>query len=140
MTGLLGTLAPLSSDLSLISQVLMVVILGVSITRARSKEFIQHGYMILVGMTVKTLTVLMVMLPVARSLVRWGPGVGFISLVWGHITTGVLVLLGGYYLLWVWGLKQPVECLKHKRVMRIVALLWVLDVALGASIYFKLYV
>ena len=49
--GFLGTSAPLQSDLSLIIQVVILVILVFAITRAKKKEYIRHAYLMLLCLT-----------------------------------------------------------------------------------------
>jgi len=138
--GFLGTSALLQSDLSLVVQVVILVFLVFAVTRAKKKEFMRHAYLMLGGMTLTLWNAFIVMVPKARSLVRlWRP-YGLSLLVRVHMTFGVIVLLNGFYLMWVWKLDDPGPCFKQSGRMRIFAGLWVLEVLGGFVIYYLLYV
>ena len=138
--GFLGTSAPLQSDLSLIIQAVILVILVFAITWAKKKEYMRHAYLMLGGLTLTLWNAFIVMVPKARSLVRvWRP-YGLSLLVRVHMTFGVIVFLLGFYLMWVWKLDEPGPCFRKKKEMRFLAGLWVLEVLGGFVIYYLLFV
>ncbi|MCW4049814.1 MAG: hypothetical protein NWE89_08770 [Candidatus Bathyarchaeota archaeon] len=139
MTSFLGTVAPLSSDLSLILQVLVLVTLTVGVFRANSRQFMQHGYVMLGCVVLNTVTVLVVMIPVVRGLIRVVHLYVLSLLVRIHAVVGVVVLALGYYLIWVWRLATPAPCFQQKRKMRALAAAWVLEAVGGIIIYYLLY-
>jgi len=81
-----------------------------------------------------------VMVPKARSLIRMYRPYGLSLLVRIHMTFGVIVLLVGLYLMWVWKLEEPGPCFKQSGKMRKLAGLWVLEALGGFVIYYLLYV
>ncbi len=137
--GFLGTSAPLQSDLSLIVQVITLAVLMYGVTRARKKEYIRHAYLMLGSLTLTLWNAFIVMIPKARSLVRVYRPYGLSILVRIHLTFGVIVLLLGFYLMWVWRLEEPDPCFKQSSKMRKLAGLWVLEVLGGLVIYYLLY-
>jgi len=119
--GFLGTSALLQSDLSLVVQVVILVFLVFAVTRAKKKGYMRHAYLMLGGMTLTLWNAFIVMGPKARSLVRlWRP-YGLSLLVRVHMTFGVIVLLNGFYLMWVWKLDDPGPCFKQRGRMRILS-------------------
>ena len=138
--GFLGTSAPLQSDLSLIVQVITLAVLMFGITRTKKKEYRKHAYLMLGGLTLTLWNAFIVMVPKARSLVRMYRPYGLSILVRIHLTFGVIVLLLGFYLMWVWKLEEPDPCYKQSGKMRVLAGLWILEALSGFVIYYLLYV
>lgn len=138
--GFLGTSAPLQSDLSLIVQVITLVVLMYGVMRVKKKEYIRHAYLMLGSLTLTLWNAFIVMVPKARSLVRVYRPYGLSLLVRIHLTFGVIVLLLGFYLMWVWRLEEPGPCFKQSGKMRILVGLWMLEALGGFVIYYLLYV
>jgi uncharacterized membrane protein YozB (DUF420 family) len=138
--GFLGTSAPIQSDLSLIAQVITLAVLMYSVTRTKKKEYMKHAYLMLGSLTLTLWNAFIVMVPKARSLVRVYRPYGLSLLVRIHLTFGVIVLLLGFYLMWVWRLEEPGPCFKQSGKMTILMGLWVLEALGGFVIYYLLYV
>ena len=138
--GFLGTTAPLQSDLSLIVQFITLAALTYSVTRAKKKEYLGHAYLMLGSLTLTLWNAFMVMIPKTRSLVRMYRPYGLSLLVRVHLTFGVIVLLVGFYLMWVWRLEEPGPCFSQSGKMRKLVVLWVLQAMSGFVIYYLLYV
>jgi len=138
--GFLSTTAPLQSDLSLIVQFITLAVLTYGVTRAKKKEYIGHAYLMLGSLTLTLWNAFMVMVPKARSLVRMYRPYGLSLLVRIHLTFGVIVLLGGFYLMWMWRLEEPGPCFSQRGKMGKLAVLWVLQALSGFVIYYLFYV
>ena len=138
--GFLGTSAPLQSDLSLIAQGIILVVLFYGVTMVKKKEYMKHADMMLGSLILTLWNAFIVMVPKARSLVRMYRPYGLSLLVRIHMTFGVIVLLLGFYLIWVWRLDEPGPCFKQSGKMRKLAGLWMLEVLGGFVIYYLLYV
>jgi uncharacterized membrane protein YozB (DUF420 family) len=138
--GILGTSAPVRSDITLIIQVVILAVLGFSITKAKRKEHTIHAYLMLGSLTATLWNALIVMVPKARSLVRLYRPYGLSILIRIHMTFGVIVLVLGIYILGVWRLEEPGPCFKQKRKMRILSVLWLLGILGGFVIYYMLYI
>ncbi len=139
VSSLLGTNAPLSSDISLVIQTAVVLVLVAAVYRAKGRLFLQHAYLMLACTILNTMSVALVMLPVAWALVRGVALSGFLVLALAHAVTGVTVLAVSYYLMWVWRLAKPGPCFKQRNRMRLLTVAWVAEAAGGAAIYYLLY-
>ena len=140
MSNILGTGAPLPSDISLIIQVAVVLVLSAAVYRAKGRLFMQHAYLMLACTALNAVSVALVMVPVAWALVQGVSLSGFLVLVLAHVITGTIVLTVSIYLMWVWGLGKPGPCFKQKNKMLLLTLAWVAEVAAGVVIYYLLYV
>ncbi len=138
--GFLGTSAPLQSDISLILQVIILAVVLYGITRAKNKEYMKHGYLMLGSLILTLWNAFIVMVPKARSLVRMYRPYGLSLLVRIHMTFGVIVLVLGLYLMWVWRLEEHGPCFKQTGKMKKLAGLWIIEVLGGFVIYYLLYV
>ena len=139
MSNLLGTSAPLSSDISLVIQVAVILVLSGAVYRAKGRRFLQHAYLMLACTILNTASVALVMVPVAWALIQGVALSGFMVLVLVHAITGITVLAASYYLMWVWRLDKPGPCFKQKNKMRLLAAAWVAEVAAGIAVYYLLY-
>jgi len=139
VSNLLWTNAPLSSDISLIIQVAVILVLSGAVYRAKGRLFLQHAYLMLACTVLNTASVALVMIPVAWALIRGVALSGFMVLVLVHAITGIIVLTVSYYLMWVWRLGKPGPCFKQKNKMRLLAAAWVAEVFAGIAVYYLLY-
>jgi hypothetical protein len=140
VSNILGTPAPLSSDISLVIQVAVILVLSGAVYRAKGRLFLQHAYLMLVCTILNTASVALVMIPVAWALIQGVALSGFMVLVLVHAITGITVLIASYYLMWVWRLDKPGPCFKQKNKMRLLAAAWVVEVAAGIAVYYLLYI
>lgn len=140
MSNLLGTFAPLSSDISLIIQVTGILVLLLAVFRIKSRVFLQHAYLMLACTILNTASVALVMIPVAWALIRGVAISGFMVFVLVHAITGITVLALSYYLMWIWKLDKPGPCFKQKNKMRLLSVAWVAEVVAGILVYYLLYI
>ena len=110
------------------------------VKRVKKKKYMKHAYLMLGSLTLTLWNTFIVMVPKARSLIRMYRPYGLSLLVRIHMTFGVIVLLVGLYLMWVWKLEEPGPCFKQSGKMRKLAGLWVLEALGGFVIYYLLYV
>lgn len=137
--GFLGTSAPLQSDLSLIIQLIVLVMILISVKTVRKQGYIKHAYLMLAALTATLWSALIVMVPVTRSLIRMYRPYGLSILVRVHMTFGAIVFLLGLYLMGVWRLNEPGPCFRHKGKMKALTWLWVGQVLGGIAIYYMIY-
>jgi hypothetical protein len=140
VSNLLGTSAPLSSDISLLIQVAVILALSLAVYRAKGRLFLQHAYLMLACTILNTASVALVMIPVALALIRGVALSGFLVLVLVHAVTGITVLAVSYHLMWVWRLDKPGPCFKQKNKMRLLSVAWVAEVIAGIAVYYLLYI
>ncbi len=139
MSGFLGTNAPLASDLNLVLQAVILLVLSGGVFRVKSRQLNQHGYIMLACTALNTVSVLLVMIPVVLGLLGGSSLTLFTGLVWGHAALGAAVLALSYYVVYKWGLGKPAACFPRRRIMVILSAAWVVEVIGGAVIYLLLY-
>ena len=138
--GFLSTSAPLQSDISLLVQVIVLASITYGVTMAKKKEYLRHAYLMLGSLTLTLWSTFIVMVPKARSLIRMYRPYALSLLVRIHMTLGVIVLLVGFYLIWVWRLEEPGPWFKQRGKMMKLVSLWMVEVIGGFVIYYLLYV
>ena len=134
------TNAPLSSDISLVIQVAVILVLLGAVYRTKGRFFLQHAYLMLACTILNTASVALVMIPVVWALIQGVAFSGFLILVLVHAVTGIIVLTVSYYLMWVWRLDKPGPCFKQKNKMRLLTAAWMAEVAAGIAVYYLLYI
>jgi hypothetical protein len=139
VSSLLSTSAPLASDFSLVIQVAVILALSAAVYRAKSRFYLQHAYLMLACTILNTVSVALVMVPVAWALVSGEALSGFLVLVLVHAVTGITILAVSYYLMWVWRLDKPGPCFNQKNKMRLLSVAWVAEVVAGIAVYSLLY-
>jgi len=142
--GFLGTTAGIPADINLILQIAILCFLLIGRSRARRKNFKQHGKYMTVAVALNTVSLTTIMLP---SLLL---GLGFIAINPAnplsiiailHAGLGTVSLTLGYYLALKWRLNKPlVECLKNRRFMKPTIILWATTATIGILLYIELYV
>jgi hypothetical protein len=140
MPGIFGTFAPLSSDLNLILQIVILAVLSYGVLKAKAQKFMQHGYLMLGCSALNTLSVLLVMIPVFPRLIQGVSLTVFSSLVMIHALVGLFVLILSYYIIYVWRLGLPAPCFKNRKLMVLLSTGWVAETIGGIGIYYLLYV
>jgi uncharacterized membrane protein YozB (DUF420 family) len=139
MANLLDTTAPLSSEISMIIQLISLVILIVGFVIVKRKEFRIHGIVMFSATLMNTAAVLIVMIPVAIRLFGTSiPGFNLVSRL--HFLIGLIVELIAAYLLIDWRFqKLGPTCFKRKKWMLGLGLTWIAEVILGILVFTKLY-
>jgi uncharacterized membrane protein YozB (DUF420 family) len=139
MANLLDTTAPLSSEISMIIQLISLVILIVGFVIVKRKEFRIHGIVMFSATLMNTAAVLIVMIPVAIRLFGTSiPGFNLVSRL--HFLIGLIVELIAAYLLIDWRFQKPgPTCFKRKKWMLGLGLTWIAEVILGILVFTKLY-
>jgi uncharacterized membrane protein YozB (DUF420 family) len=139
MANLLDTTAPLSSEISMIIQLMSLVILIVGFVIVKRKEYRIHGIVMFSATLMNTAAVLIVMIPVAIRLFGTSiPGFNLVSRL--HFLIGLIVELIAAYLLIDWRFqKLGPTCFKRKKWMLGLGLTWIAEVILGILVFTKLY-
>jgi uncharacterized membrane protein YozB (DUF420 family) len=141
MSGLLSTYAPLWSDVNLILQLVILAALGGGAVIVKRKQLARHGYVMAACVALNTVSIFLVMAPVALGLLGGGQLTRLTGLTALHVAIGVAVEAAAVYLVSVWRFRKPgPTCLRYKRWMRALAGAWAFEAALGVLIYVMLYV
>jgi len=141
MSGLLGTYAPLWSDVNLLLQVVTLAALGGGAIVVKRRQLARHGYVMAACVALNGVSILLVMVPVALGLLGSGQLIWLTGLTALHAAVGVAVEAAAVYLVAVWRFMKPEPtCFRYKGWMRALAVAWALEAALGVVIYVMLYV
>lgn len=139
MASLLNTNAPMSSELSMILQLVSLLILVIGFIIVKQKNYKWHGVTMFIAGVLNLISVLTVMVPVALRLSDTSiPGVNL--LLRSHIVLGLFVLGLAGYILAEWRFQQPgPTCFQRKKWMLGLALSWIAQIIIGMLFFMRLY-
>jgi uncharacterized membrane protein YozB (DUF420 family) len=139
MANLLDTTAPLSSEISMIIQLVSLVIIIVGFVIVKQKKYRIHGIVMFSATLMNTAAVLIVMIPVAIRLS--GTSIPGLNLTFRlHFLIGLIVELIAVYILVDWRFQKPgPTCFQRKKWMLGLSLTWIAEVILGILVFTKLY-
>ena len=139
MANLLNTTAPLSSELSMILQLLSLGILVIGFIVVKMKNYKMHGVAMSAAGVLNLVSVLTVMVPVALRLVDTSiPGPNL--LLRSHILLGIVVIGLSGYILAEWRFQNPgPTCFQRKKWMLGLSLGWIAQVIMGILLFLRLY-
>ena len=147
MSGLLGTRAPLTADLVLITQAVIAVLLIAGFWNVRRGQIHTHRRLMTSAFGLGILSTLTVMVPAILSDLP--PDVGPLAAQLlplarpGHALIGALTLLSAFYLVVVmrnYPQPHPRRIRRFKRLMQVTLVAWLLTMSGGAALYFVTYV
>ncbi len=139
MSDLLSTSAPLSSDISVILQLVVMGMILVGFVVARRRSFMPHGVLMFIATLLNTVSILVVMIPVALRLGD-SSAIGFNMLFRAHVVLGVIVEAAAIYLVADWRFQKPgPTCFQRKNWMLTLTLVWMGELILGLLLYMRLY-
>jgi uncharacterized membrane protein len=139
MSDLLSTSAPVSSDISMILQLGVMVVILVGFVFANRRSFMSHGVVMFIATLLNTGSILVVMIPVA---LRLGDSsiIGFNMLFRTHALLGIIIEAAAIYLLADWRFQKPgPTCFQRKNWMLTLTLVWIGELILGMLLYIRLY-
>lgn len=139
MSDILSSSAPLSSDISMILQlvVLGIILVGFAVVKRRSYKV--HGIFMFLATLVNTASILVVMIPVALRVTDTSlPGLSFVFRT--HIILGLLIEGVAIYLVADWRFQNPgPTCIQRKKWMLTLTIGWISELIFGMLLYMKLY-
>ena len=141
MAGFFGTKAPVTSDIALVLEIAIIIILFVSRFRfARGKRYVTHGYTMAFAVGLHFVTILLVMIPAFINVFL--PNLGGFSTFWIiivliHIPAGVIAWLIALFLVVTWRFhsEKEMKCHRRRRLMRPLFWLWTFALVLGIVLY-----
>ncbi len=139
MSDLLSTSAPVSSDISVILQLVVMGVIFVGFVFAKRRSFMTHGIVLFIATLLNTGSILVVMIPVA---LRLGDSsvIGLNMLFRAHMVVGLIVEAAAIYILAEWRFQKPgPTCFQRKKWMLTLALVWMGELILGLLLYMRLY-
>jgi uncharacterized membrane protein YozB (DUF420 family) len=122
-------------------QLVILAALGGGALIVKRKRYAEHGYVMAACVALNTVSIIIVMFPVARGILGSSHLTQLTGLTALHIVAGVAIQAAAVYLVAVWRFRKPgATCFRYKRWMRALAAAWTIEVALGVLIYALLYV
>jgi uncharacterized membrane protein YozB (DUF420 family) len=140
--GIFNPGAPFLSDLSLILQAIIVVLLASAIYARLRHNSMSHGTLMGSGVALHTVSIFAIMVPSLRSmdgLLRSFTRFSLLTIT--HAAVGSLVEVLGLWLVasWLFSRVNVEKCFRRKNVMRITMVLWLIELVLGVYVYMMLY-
>lgn len=144
MSGILGTNANLSQDITLLSQIAILLILLVGYKSVKDKKLLSHGRTMTAAVILHTLTIVPVMIPsfiLYFDVLLTSPFSPGILITWIHVIVGLLAELLGVFLVSEWRFRplSTMTCIKRKRVMGPLLMMWTSASILGIAFYVYYY-
>lgn len=143
--GLLGTNALLQTDINLILQIIMFIVLLTGLVYKNKGKFKIHGGLMGIAVILHVISFLLVMGPSFYEGYDFfmnatsEPGV---QTTWIHAVPGAIAMIMGIVLVGAWALRPSniAACRRMKRLMDITVLLWLISLIFGITTYIVFYV
>jgi uncharacterized membrane protein YozB (DUF420 family) len=145
LTGIFGTGAVLQTDVNLILQIVMFLIIVIGLVYKNKRKFKIHGGIMGIAVILHVLSILLVMGP------SFSEGYDFfttatselgVQTTWIHAIPGAIAMIMGIILVGAWALRPSniAACSRMKRLMDITVLLWLISLIFGIATYIVFYV
>lgn len=140
MSDILSSSAPLSSDISMILQLVALGIILVGFAVVKKRSYKAHGALMFLATLTNLVSILVVMVPVALNLGDTSlPGFNFLFRT--HIILGLMIIGGAGYIVIDWRFKEPgPTCFQRKKWMLTLTMFWIAELIVGMMLYMKLYI
>ncbi len=109
----------------------------------RQNKFRRHGLLMFTAVVLHIILVFVIMAPSLGVIVFTPTEISSatIGLAVVHAALGLITLILGVWIAATWRLRQSLQyCQPKKRIMRVTFILWIITIAVGATLYFSLYV
>jgi uncharacterized membrane protein YozB (DUF420 family) len=145
LAGIFGTGAVLQTDINLILQVVMFLIIVIGLVYKSKRKFKIHGGLMGITVILHVLSLLLVMGPSFSEGYEYfttaTSDVG-VQTTWIHAVPGAIAMIMGIVLVGAWALRPSniAACSRRKRLMDITTLLWLISLIFGITTYLVFYV
>ena len=145
MTGIFGTGAVLQTDVNLILQIVMFLIIVIGLVYKNKRKFKIHGGIMGIAVILHVISLLLVMGPSFSEGYEYfttaTSDVG-VQTTWIHAVPGAIAMIMGIILVGAWALRPSniAACSRRKRLMDITVLLWLISLMFGITTYLVFYV
>ncbi|TET27611.1 MAG: DUF420 domain-containing protein [Candidatus Bathyarchaeum sp.] len=145
MTGIFGTGALLQTDINLILQIVMFLIIVIGLVYKSKRKFKRHGELMGIAVILHVLSFLLVMGPSLYEnydfFTTATSNVG-VQTTWIHAIPGAIAMILGIVLVGAWALRPSniAACRRRKRLMDITVLFWFISLIFGIATYIVFYV
>jgi len=145
LTGIFGTGALLQTDINLILQIVMFLVIVIGLVYKSKRKFKIHGGLMGIAVILHVISLLAVMLP------SFNDGYDFfttaisdlgVQTTWIHAIPGTIAMILGIVLVGAWALHPAniASCSRRKRLMDITTLFWFISLIFGIATYILFYV
>jgi uncharacterized membrane protein YozB (DUF420 family) len=144
LTGIFGTGALIQTDINLIMQIVILIIIVVSLVYKNKRKFRVHAGLMGAAVILQVVSLFAVMLPSFNHNYDYFTTATSelgVQTTWIHAILGTITLILGSILFIAWAL-QPANiaaCSRRKRLMDITILLWVIALMFGIATYIAFY-
>ena len=145
MTGIFGTGALLQTDINLILQIVMFLVIVISLVYKNKNKFKIHGGLMGIAVILHVLSLLVVMGPSfydGYDYFMTATSELGVQTTWIHAIPGAIAMILGIVLVGAWALRPSniAACSRRKRLMDITTLFWFISLIFGIATYIVFYV
>jgi len=145
LTGIFGTGAVIQTDVNLILQIVMFLIIIIGLVYKNKNKFKIHGGLMGIAVILHVLSLLLVMGPSLYEnydFFTTGTSELGVQTTWIHAVPGAIAMILGIVLVGAWALRSSniAACSRMKRLMDITVLLWLVSLIFGIATYIVFYV
>jgi uncharacterized membrane protein YozB (DUF420 family) len=145
LTGIFGTGAVLQTDINLILQIVMFLIIVIGLVYKNKRKFKIHGGIMGIAVILHILSFLLVMGPSLYEnydFFTTDTSELGVQTTWIHAVPGAIAMIMGIILVGAWALRPSniAACSRMKRLMDITTLLWLISLIFGIATYMVFYV
>ena len=145
LTGIFGPGALLQTDINLILQIVMFLLIVIGLVYKSKRKFKIHGGLMGIAVILHVISFLAVMLPSFNDSYDYfttaTSDLG-VQTTWIHAIPGAIAMILGIVLVGAWALRPSnlASCSKRKRLMDITVLFWFISLIFGIATYMVFYV
>jgi uncharacterized membrane protein YozB (DUF420 family) len=145
LTGIFGTGAVLQTDINLILQIVMFLIIVIGLFYKNKRKFKIHGGIMGIAVILHILSFLLIMGPSLYEnydFFTTDTSELGVQTTWIHAVPGAIAMIMGIILVGAWALRPSniAACSRMKRLMDITTLLWLISLIFGITTYMVFYV
>jgi uncharacterized membrane protein YozB (DUF420 family) len=145
LTGIFGTGAHIQTDINIILQVTILIIIIVSLVYKNKRKFKIHGELMGIAVILNLISLFAVMLPSFNKNYEYFTTATSelgVQTTWIHAVPGAVALILGIFLVAAWAMRPAniAACSRLKRIMDVTILLWFISLMFGIASYVVFYV
>ncbi len=145
MAGIFGTGAIFQTDINLILQIVMFLVIIIGLIYKVKRKFKIHGILMGIAIILHVLSFVLVMGPSffeAYDYFTMATSDLGVQTTWIHAVPGAIAMILGIILVVAWAIRPSnvARCSRLKRLMDVTLLLWLISLLFGIATYFVFYV
>jgi uncharacterized membrane protein YozB (DUF420 family) len=145
LTGIFGTGAFFQTDVNLIMQVVMFLIIIIGLVYKNKRKFKIHGALMGIAVILHVISFFLVMAPSFSQAYEYFTTAisdAGVQTTWIHAVPGAVAMIMGIFVVGAWALRPSnlAGCARRKRLMDITVLLWLISLVFGIASYVLFYV